>query len=82
MIFKHKKKIIFILIVILIIFFPTYTPKIRDEHYRVIKGSIAELSKLELGGINQSIMIRGNNIDNPIIFISSWWSRLFFYKLC
>jgi len=65
--FKYKKTAITILVFSLIIFFPTYTPKIRDENNRVVKNSIAELSKIKLGGVNQSVMIRGKNKDNPII---------------
>lgn len=69
MILKHKKKAIFIVVFIIILFFPAFTPKIRDDDNRVVENSIAELSTIKLGNIDQSIMIRGNDIDNPIILV-------------
>lgn len=67
MVLKHKKKIIIIILLLGIVFFPTYTPKIRDNNFRVVKNSIAELSTIKIGGVDQSIMIRGVDKDNPII---------------
>lgn len=39
------------------------TPKIVDKDYK----SIAMLDKVNLGGVEQSICIRGRNIENPIL---------------
>jgi len=64
---KHRKKIIIVILVIAIVFFPSFTPKIRDGKFRVVGNSIAELSAIEIGGIEQTIMIRGVDKDKPIV---------------
>ncbi|WDV48118.1 alpha/beta hydrolase [Clostridiaceae bacterium M8S5] len=56
-----------LILIVVIIFFPTYTPKIRDNNFKVIENSIAELSTIKLGGINQTIMIRGVDKNKPIM---------------
>lgn len=43
------------------------TPQIKDAHGKVIPNSIAEIKKIRIGSINQYLMIRGNNINNPVI---------------
>jgi pimeloyl-ACP methyl ester carboxylesterase len=43
------------------------TPKIKDQHGKVVLNSIAEIERIRIGGINQYLMIRGNNIKNPVI---------------
>lgn len=43
-----------------------YTPEITDENGDSISGSIASLEKINLGGMDQSILIRGNDTNNPI----------------
>jgi L-proline amide hydrolase len=67
---KMKKKIIkvikwFCIILILLLMiglcFPTWTPKILEEN------SISELRKVEINESDIEVMIRGNNRDNPII---------------
>jgi len=67
---KHIKTkfVSFIIILILFAVFPqTYTPKITDSKHKVIKDSIAELFMLNLGNKKQAVMIRGVDINNPII---------------
>lgn len=64
---KHKKKIIVLILLIIYVFFPTFTPKIRDNNFKVVENSIAELSKVKIGGSDQCVMIRGVDINNPII---------------
>lgn len=60
---KITKYIIVTLIVflLLILFFPSRTPKIEGEK------SIASIEKVELGGLDQSILIRGKDVSNPIM---------------
>lgn len=60
---KAMKIILGILIigVLLILFLPARTPHIEGNN------SIAVIQKIELGGINQFIMLRGKNINNPIL---------------
>ncbi|WP_066498109.1 alpha/beta fold hydrolase [Abyssisolibacter fermentans] len=68
MILKHKKKIIiFVILFLILVFFPTFTFKIRDDNFKVVNNSIAELTKVKIGGVDQCIMMRGVNEDNPII---------------
>lgn len=47
--------------------FYSKTPKIKDSEGNVIEGSIASLEKIKLGEVDQWILIRGNDIKNPII---------------
>jgi pimeloyl-ACP methyl ester carboxylesterase len=43
------------------------TKPIRDAQGRAIPGSVASLEKVRLGGVSQWILIRGNNVQNPIL---------------
>lgn len=57
---------IFILCLVLILtgfFFPTF----RDSNNKIVNGSVAEISTIELGGIEQTIMIRGKDENSPIL---------------
>ena len=49
------------------IFGPGYTSAITDSNGNIIPGSIALLEKINLGGMEQSILVRGYNKDNPIL---------------
>ncbi len=42
-------------------------PKIKDEKGKTKTNSIAVLEKLRIGGINQWVLIRGHNVNNPIL---------------
>lgn len=58
------------MLLIIILFFalaPSKTPAIKGFDGKILVNSIANLQKLRIGGIDQTILIRGNNIDNPII---------------
>jgi pimeloyl-ACP methyl ester carboxylesterase len=44
------------------------TPAIKDSSGRKIPESIASLEKVRLGGMDQWIQIRGNDISNPVLF--------------
>jgi proline iminopeptidase len=43
------------------------TPPFRDASGVVIQGSVAEMSRVKLGGVEQSITIRGRNAKAPIL---------------
>ncbi len=43
------------------------TPKIRDTQGNIYPCSIAEVIKLNIGGVEQYLMIRGKNVQNPIL---------------
>lgn len=60
---KILKNSIGIMIIILIIalFFPTWTPHIKGDN------SISTLEQVEINGSKHSIMIRGNDKNNPVI---------------
>jgi pimeloyl-ACP methyl ester carboxylesterase len=47
--------------------FPSWTPEIKDEKGVVPPNSVSTLEKVELGGIKQSILIRGLDKNNPIL---------------
>lgn len=53
--------IMFVLLLIIELFIPTWTPKIKGDN------SISELRKVEINGSDIEIMIRGNNKDNPVV---------------
>jgi len=53
--------VVTILIFILVLFFPTWTSKIKGAN------SISVLEKVEINGTKQQIMIRGHDINNPVI---------------
>lgn len=43
------------------------TPPIKDNKGNIIPESIASLEMVELGGMDQCILIRGNDLSNPIL---------------
>lgn len=47
--------------------FYSKTPKIRDSEGNIKPKSVTTLEKVALGGINQSILIRGHDISAPIL---------------
>jgi len=62
---------IFSLIVILLILFITLdrsnTAPILDSDNVIKSNSISSLERIDLGGINQSVLIRGHDINNPVL---------------
>ena len=46
---------------------PASTPPIRDANGGPLAGSVAELVTLRIGGENQSVLIRGHSVDNPVL---------------
>jgi proline iminopeptidase len=53
----------------LIIVSPGKTEPIRDAQGKVIEGSIAEIQKMEIGGIKQFVVIRGKSTQNPVLLM-------------
>lgn len=43
------------------------TPSIKGENGKKLRGSIAYLDRITLGGVKQSILVRGNSRDNPVL---------------
>jgi len=63
---------VILLIILMIIFWNKFfgsggTPAIRNEKGDIVPGSIAVLDKIDMGGMDQGILIRGRDIDNPIL---------------
>lgn len=58
---------VFLIAILIITILPARTTEIKDENGKVIPNSIAEIKKIEIGGVNQYLMIRGNNKNNPVI---------------
>ncbi len=44
-----------------------FTTPITDADGKVVPGSIAKMERVKLGGVDQWIVIRGNNTTNPIL---------------
>lgn len=44
-----------------------YTDPIVDSRGRVLKDSVAALERVTLGGVEQSILIRGRSVTNPVL---------------
>ncbi len=53
--------VILIICLLLILFIPSRTPQINGNN------NVASIDKIELGGIDQYIMVRGRDISNPIL---------------
>ena len=71
---SNKVKIFMIIIVLLAVFIGTVllltyprTPAITDSQGKNIPNSIAKLEKVKIGGIDQWILMRGTDIENPIL---------------
>jgi pimeloyl-ACP methyl ester carboxylesterase len=63
---------VFVLIVLLIlatiiVLIPAYTLPVTDVKGKPLPGSIASLEKVTLGGVEQWILIRSENILNPVL---------------
>ena len=53
--------VILIIFLLLVFFIPSRTPQIEGNN------SVASIQKVEIGGIEQYIMVRGRDINNPIL---------------
>ncbi|HEV7665876.1 MAG TPA: alpha/beta fold hydrolase, partial [Chloroflexota bacterium] len=51
--------------------FRAYTPPITDAGGNVLAGSIASMEQVRLGGVDQWVVIRGNNTANPVLLFLS-----------
>jgi proline iminopeptidase len=50
---------------------PAQSPAIRDAHGSTVPGSVAELTRVRLGGHDQWLEIRGQSIDKPVLLYLS-----------
>jgi hypothetical protein len=61
---------------------PGETPPFRDADGTIVAGSIAECGYRRLGGLDQSVMIRGESIANPPLIVlhggSGWGETALF----
>ncbi len=46
---------------------PASTPPIKDSHGNVLPQSIATLEKVQIGGMEQWVLIRGHDTSNPVL---------------
>jgi pimeloyl-ACP methyl ester carboxylesterase len=61
------------------------TPPIRGPHGQVLPNSIAEVVYLELGGVDQWVMVRGVDVANPPLVLlhgGPGMSETRFFRLC
>ena len=73
---KRKKLMFYILLSCLLIItivslWPGSTSPILDSSGNKIKGSIAQMEEIKIGDADQWIVIRGQNINNPILLLLS-----------
>ncbi|MCX6120001.1 MAG: alpha/beta hydrolase [Ignavibacteriales bacterium] len=59
--------LIFILGIGIVCLMPGHTALITDIRGKPVPGSIASLEKIKLGGVEQWILIRGENKENPLL---------------
>ena len=59
--------VLVLLIVLALVFLPGYTPRITNSGGFREQKSIAELQKVTIGNSEQWVLIRSENIDNPIL---------------
>lgn len=73
---SFKKRIILVAIVLIVVFTIVfrhkifgngYTQEITDDDATVLPNSIAVLESISLGGMDQWILMRGHNTDNPVL---------------
>jgi proline iminopeptidase len=64
------------LFIVVILFFgwlksvsPGTTEPIKDLNGKIIEGSIAEIQRMEIGGIKQFVIIRGKSTQNPVLLM-------------
>ncbi len=55
------------LVVLIAYLIPASTAPITDAQGRPVPGSIAVLEEVTLGGVEQSLLIRGQNVANPVL---------------
>lgn len=48
---------------------PPSTPPILGADGHPLPGSIAELTTVELGGVDQAVLLRGRSMDNPVLLV-------------
>lgn len=48
---------------------PASTPPILGADGEPLPGSVAELITVELGGVDQAVLLRGQNVDNPVLLV-------------
>jgi hypothetical protein len=58
-----------ILFLIFLAVSPGKTEPFLDADGGVLKDSVSEIISLEIGGINQKMIIRGRNRQNPVVLI-------------
>lgn len=76
--------IVSLMIMIILVILPPSLGKIqpfKDENGRVLLGSIAEKTKVEINGIDQGLIIKGKDINKPVLLIVHGGPGLPFYFL-
>lgn len=57
--------------VVVAFLFPAYTAAIVGEDGKPLEGSIASIEEVKIGGANQSLIIRGQDVENPVLLFLS-----------
>ncbi|MBD2861725.1 hypothetical protein [Paenibacillus oceani] len=56
-----------LVLLVIVLFSPPRTPPIKDAEGRILPDSIAEIEQVVLGGVKQSILIRGADRSKPVM---------------
>ncbi|MDF2657372.1 MAG: acetyltransferase [Paenibacillus sp.] len=56
-----------LVLLVIVLFSPPRTPPIKDAEGRILPDSIAEIEQVVLGGVKQSILIRGADRSKPVL---------------
>jgi len=64
---RYRLLLLLVVLFVLMLIFPSWTPDIKGDRGEALPNSVSLLERVELGGIEQSVLIRGKYNHNPIV---------------
>jgi len=61
--------LVFGIIIFLYTVSPGTTPEFKDTQGEILENSVAKMEYVKIGGVKQFILIRGKNINNPVLLL-------------